>query len=114
MSKISRLENKENSRMSLPIERIKKIRPLHDRVLVEVKSETENKTAGGILLPEQTKERPQMGTVIATGPGKANAQGVVQPVQVRAGEQIFFGKYAGTEVGENFIILREDEIFGVV
>jgi chaperonin GroES len=92
-----------------------KIRPLHDRVIVK-RIEEEEKTKGGIIIPDTAKEKPQEGRVIAVGPGK-NDDGKVIPLGVKAGDKILFGKYSGTEIkldGEDHLILREDDILGVI
>jgi chaperonin GroES len=93
-----------------------KIRPLNDRVLVTRVAE-EQKTAGGIIIPDTAKEKPQEGKVVAVGPGKTNEQGERTPLQVKAGDRILFGKYAGTEIkidGEEQIFMREDDILAVL
>lgn len=90
-----------------------KIRPLHDRVLVE-RLEQEEKTAGGIYIPDAAKEKAQTGKVIAIGNGRVLNDGSVAPLAVKAGDIVFFGKYAGTEAGKEHVILREDDILGVV
>lgn len=92
------------------------IRPLGDRVLVERKA-AEEKTAGGIYIPESGKEKPQEGTVIAVGPGKRDSQGQVHAVDVKVGDQVLFGKYAGTEVtmaDKEYFVMNESDIIGVV
>jgi len=92
-----------------------KIRPLHDRVIVK-RIEEEEKTKGGLIIPDTAKEKPQEGTVVAVGPGKQD-DGKVIALDVKAGDRILFGKYAGTEIkldGEEHLILREDDILGVV
>ena len=93
-----------------------KIRPLNDRVLV-IRVEEEQKTAGGIIIPDTAKEKPQEGKVVAVGPGKINEQGERTPLQVKAGDRILFAKYAGTEIkidGEEQIFMREDDILAVL
>jgi len=93
-----------------------KIRPLQDRVLVTRINE-EEKTKGGIIIPDTAKEKPQEGKVVAVGKGKVNDEGKVTPLDVKAGDRILFGKYAGSEVkieGEEHLILREDDILGVI
>ncbi len=93
-----------------------KIRPLNDRVLV-TRVEEEQKTAGGIIIPDTAKEKPQEGKVVAVGPGKTNEQGERTPLEVKAGDRILFGKYAGTEIkidGEEQIFMREDDILAVL
>jgi len=92
------------------------IRPLHDRVLVQRVKE-EEKTKGGIIIPDSAKEKPIEGKVVAVGNGKVTDDGKVRALQVKAGDRILFGKYAGTEVkidGEEHLIFREEEILGVV
>jgi chaperonin GroES len=92
-----------------------KIRPLHDRVIVK-RIEEEEKTKGGLIIPDTAKEKPQEGRVIAVGPGKQD-DGKVIPLGVKAGDKILFGKYSGTEIkldGEEHLILREDAILGVI
>ncbi|MBW2057243.1 MAG: co-chaperone GroES [Deltaproteobacteria bacterium] len=93
-----------------------KIRPLQDRVIVK-RVEEEEKTKGGIIIPDTAKEKPIEGKVIAVGKGKVREDGTVQPLDVKEGDRILFGKYAGTEVkieGEEHLIMREDDILGVV
>ena len=93
-----------------------KLRPLHDRILVKRIAE-EKMTAGGIIIPDSVKEKPIEGKVIAVGNGKTNEEGVVRPLDVKKGDRILFGKYAGTEIkleGEEYIIFREDEVLGIV
>ena len=92
------------------------IRPLHDRVLVQRVKE-EEKTKGGIIIPDSAKEKPIEGKVIAVGNGKLLEDGSVRKLEVKKGDRILFGKYSGTEVkidGEEHLIMREDDIFGVV
>ena len=91
-------------------------RPLHDRVLVR-RVEAEEKTAGGIIIPDTAKEKPQEGEVVAVGPGARDDSGKIQPLDVKAGDRILFGKWSGTEVkieGEDFLIMKESDIMGVV
>jgi len=93
-----------------------KIRPLQDRVIVK-RLEEEEKTKGGIIIPDTAKEKPQEGKVIAVGKGKLTEDGKVIPLDVKAGDKILFGKYAGTEVkieGEEHLIMREEDILGVI
>ena len=93
-----------------------KVRPLADRILVKRIPE-ETKTAGGILIPDNAKEKPSEGSVIAVGSGKVLKDGTVRPLEVKVGERILFGKYSGTEVkveGEDHLILREEDILGIV
>ena len=93
-----------------------KIRPLQDRVIVK-RLEEEEKTKGGIIIPDTAKEKPQEGKVIAVGKGKVTEEGKLIPMDVKAGDRILFGKYSGTEVkieGEEHLIMREDDILGVI
>jgi chaperonin GroES len=93
-----------------------KIRPLFDRVLVQ-RNDEPTKTKSGLFLPETAKEKPIEGTVLAAGNGKVTEDGKVRPLAVKAGDKIVFGKYAGTEVkvdGQDRLILREDDILGIV
>jgi chaperonin GroES len=93
-----------------------KIRPLNDRVLVK-RLEEEQKTAGGIIIPDTAKEKPAEGQVVAVGPGKLNSKGERVAIDIKAGDRVLFSKYGGTEVkidGEDFLIMREDDILGVV
>ncbi len=93
-----------------------KLRPLQDRILVK-RVEEETKTAGGIFIPETAKEKPQRGEIIAVGNGKKTEDGKVIPIDLKVGEKVLFGKYAGTEIkieGEEFLIMREDDILGVM
>jgi chaperonin GroES len=92
------------------------VRPLHDRVLVERIEEGEQKV-GGIYIPDTAKEKPQQGKVVAVGNGRVTDKGEVLPLDVKTGDTILFGKYAGTEIkvdGKEYLIVREDEILGVV
>ena len=92
------------------------LRPLHDRILVERIEEGEQKV-GGIIIPDTAKEKPQQGKVIAVGAGKADKDGKRIPLDVKAGDTILFGKYSGQEIkveGEEYLIMREDEVLGVV
>jgi chaperonin GroES len=93
-----------------------KIRPLQDRLIIKRIAE-EEKTKGGLIIPDTAKEKPQEGKVIAVGKGKANEDGKVTPLDVKAGDRVLFGKYAGTEIkidGEEHLIMREDDILGVI
>lgn len=93
-----------------------KLRPLNDRVLVK-RIESEEKTAGGIIIPETAKEKPMEGEVVAVGEGRVLENGKVRPLELKAGDRVFFRKYAGTEVtieGTEHLIMREDEILAVV
>jgi len=93
-----------------------KFRPLHDRVVVR-RIEAEEKTAGGIIIPDTAKEKPQQGEVIAVGPGARDENGKVQPLDVQVGDRVLFGKWSGTEVkidGQDLLIMKESDIMGVV
>ena len=93
-----------------------KIRPLQDRVIVK-RLEEEEKTKGGIIIPDSAKEKPQEGKVVAVGKGKVTEDVKVIPLDVKAGDRILFGKYAGTEVkieGEEHLIMREEDILGII
>ena len=93
-----------------------KFRPLHDRVVIR-RIEGEERTKGGIIIPDTAKEKPQEGEVIAVGPGGRDESGKLVPLDVKAGDRVLFGKYSGTEVkieGEEHLILREDDILGVI
>jgi len=93
-----------------------KIRPLHDRVLVK-RLEEEAKSKGGIIIPDTAKEKPIMGKIVATGKGKVKDDGTIVPLDVKKGDKVLFSKYGGTDVKvgeEEYLILREDDILGVV
>jgi len=93
-----------------------KFRPLHDRVVVR-RIDAEEKTAGGIIIPDTAKEKPQQGEVLAVGPGKRDDAGKLVPLDVKAGNQILFGKWSGTEVkidGEELLIMKESDIMGII
>ena len=93
-----------------------KVRPLHDRIVVR-RIEEEEKTKGGIIIPDTAKEKPQEGKVIAVGDGKLNEKGERIPLDVKKNDRVLFGKYAGSEItidGEEYIIMREDDIIAVV
>ena len=93
-----------------------KFRPLHDRVVVE-RIDAEAKTTGGIIIPDTAKEKPQEGEVISVGPGARDDNGKVQPLEVKAGDRILFGKWSGSEVkidGEDLLIMKESDILGVI
>jgi chaperonin GroES len=93
-----------------------KVRPLHDRVIVK-RVEEEEKTKGGIIIPDTAKEKPVEGKVIAVGDGKLADDGKKIPLEVKAGNKILFGKYAGTEIqidGEEHLIMREDDIIAII
>jgi chaperonin GroES len=92
------------------------VRPLHDRLIIQRLDEGEQKV-GGIIIPDTAKEKPQQGQVIAAGTGKVKDDGTRQQPDVKAGDRILFGKYAGQEIkleGEDYLILREDEVLGVI
>jgi chaperonin GroES len=91
-------------------------RPLHDRVVVR-RLDAEEKTAGGIIIPDTAKEKPMEGKVIAAGPGARNEAGALVPLDVKAGDRILFGKWSGTEVklnGEDLMIMKESDIMGII
>ena len=93
-----------------------KFRPLHDRVVVR-RVDAEEKTLGGIIIPDTAKEKPQQGEVLAVGPGKRDEAGKLLPLDVKTGDQILFGKWSGTEVkvdGEDLLIMKEDDIMGII
>ena len=91
-------------------------RPLHDRVLVR-RLEQDERTKGGIIIPDTAKEKPQEGEVVAAGPGARNDKGEIAPLDVKVGDRILFGKWSGTEVkvdGEELLIMRESDILGII
>ena len=91
-------------------------RPLHDRILVR-RIEADEKTAGGIIIPDTAKEKPQEGEVIAVGPGARDQQGQIVALDVKAGDRVLFGKWSGTEIkvdGEDLLIMKESDILGVI
>ena len=93
-----------------------KVRPLHDRILVR-RIEEEEKSKGGIIIPDTAKEKPQEGKVIAVGKGKVNDDGELRPLDVHKGDRILFGKYSGTEIqleGDEHLIIREDDVLAVL
>ena len=93
-----------------------KFRPLHDRVLVE-SLDSEEKTSGGIIIPDTAKEKPQEGKVIAVGPGSKSEEGKITPMDVKVGDHVLFGKWSGTEVkvdGKDYSIMKESDIMGVI
>jgi chaperonin GroES len=93
-----------------------KFRPLHDRVVVR-RLEAEEKTAGGIIIPDTAKEKPMEGEVVAVGPGARDEAGKLVPLDVKAGDRILFGKWSGTEVkldGEELLIMKESDIMGII
>jgi chaperonin GroES len=93
-----------------------KFRPLHDRVVVR-RLESEERTKGGIIIPDTAKEKPQEGEVVAVGPGARDESGKIQPLDLKAGDRILFGKWSGTEVkidGEELLIMKESDFMGVI
>jgi chaperonin GroES len=93
-----------------------KLTPLHDRILVR-RIEEQESVRGGIIIPDTAKEKPQEGEVIGVGKGKSNDEGKVFPLDVKEGDRILFGKYAGTEIkidGEEYLIMREEEVLGIL
>jgi chaperonin GroES len=93
-----------------------KFRPLHDRVLLK-RVDQEEKTAGGIIIPDTAQEKPMEGEVVATGPGARGEDGKIQALDVKAGDRVLFGKWSGTEVkvdGEDLLIMKESDIMGVI
>ena len=92
------------------------LRPLHDRLLVK-RLEEKEQIQGGIIIPDTAKEKPQQAKVLAVGPGRVTDDGKLQPMDIKAGDTVVFGKYAGTEVkidGEDLLIIREDDVLGVL
>ena len=93
-----------------------KFRPLHDRVVLR-RIEEDERTKGGIIIPDTAKEKPQQGEVVAVGPGARDEKGVVQPLEVKAGDRVLFGKWSGSEVkidDEELLIMKESDILGVL
>ncbi len=93
-----------------------KVKPLHDRILVE-RIDEEEKTPGGIIIPDTAKEKPSRGKVVAVGSGRKTEDGKVIPLEVKVGDKILFGKYAGTEIkieGKEYLMMREDEVFAII
>lgn len=93
-----------------------KLRPLHDRIIVK-RTEEEEKTSGGIIIPDTAKEKPQQGKAIAVGKGKLLENGKVNPMTVKKGDRVLFGRYAGTDIkieGEEHLIMREDDILAII
>jgi chaperonin GroES len=92
------------------------VRPLHDRILVRRMAE-EVKTAGGIIIPETAKEKPQRGEIVAAGKGRVTEDGKVTPLDVKIGDRVLFGKYSGTELklnGEDYLMMKEEDILGIL
>jgi chaperonin GroES len=93
-----------------------KFRPLHDRILIR-RVESDERTKGGIIIPDTAKEKPQEGEVIATGPGARNEQGEITALDVKPGDRVLFGKWSGTEIrldGEDLLIMKESDVMGVL
>jgi chaperonin GroES len=93
-----------------------KVRPLHDRVIIERLDETESRQ-GAIIIPDSAKEKPQRGTIVAAGKGRIEKDGRVTPLDVKAGDTILFGKYAGQDItvdGTEYLIMREEEVLGII
>lgn len=91
----------------------KKFSPLGDRVFVK-RVENNERSEGGIIIPDAAKERAQIGEVIAAGPGRIDNNGKLIPMTVKKGDRIYFGKYSGTEVGDDYLIMREDDVLGII
>jgi len=90
-----------------------KIQPLYDRVLIKRREEAE-KTAGGLYIPDTAKDKAQTGEVVAVGEGRVSENGMLSPLRVKRGDIVFFGKYAGTDAGDDYVVLREDDILGII
>jgi chaperonin GroES len=113
---LSRLFQRGSANNLKKREKSMKFRPLHDRVVVR-RVQSEEKTAGGIIIPDTAKEKPQEGEVIAAGPGARDESGKLVPLDVKVGDRILFGKWSGTEVkldGEELLIMKESDIMGIV
>ena len=94
-----------------------KVRPLHDRIIVQRLEDDDEQQVGGIIIPDTAKEKPQQGKVVAVGKGKVKEDGGILPMDVKDGDTILFGKYSGQEIkldGDDYLIMREDEVLGVV
>ncbi|MBC8416025.1 MAG: co-chaperone GroES [Candidatus Cloacimonetes bacterium] len=94
-----------------------KLKPLDDRVVIEIKEELEEKNVGGIIIPDTAKEKPQIGEIIAVGPGKINDEGKIIPVSVKVGDKILYGKYGGTEVDiedKKYLIISSSDILAII
>jgi chaperonin GroES len=94
-----------------------KVRPLHDRIIVKRLDEDDEQKVGGIIIPDTAKEKPLQGKVMAVGKGKIKEDGGIQPMDVKKGDTILFGKYSGQEIkldGEEYLIMREDDVLGIV
>ena len=93
-----------------------KFRPLHDRIVVR-RIDAEEKSSGGIIIPDTAKEKPSEGEVIATGPGARDDAGALQPLDVKAGDRVLFGKWSGTEIkldGKDYLIMKESDVMGII
>lgn len=91
-----------------------KIRPLYDRILVKRREEFEEKSPAGIIIPDTAKEKGQLGIVVAVGEGRRTESGALTPLKVKVGDTVFFAKYGGTEAGKDYMILREDDVLGII
>jgi len=100
--------------MNLNEDKVIKITPTQDRILIKRLEEKENTTSGGIFIPESSKEKAQIGIVLAVGPGKINSNGILIETKIKKNDTVFFGKFSGTEVINNYLILREDEVLGTL
>ena len=100
--------------MSLNEEKIKKICPTQDRILIKRIEEKTNTTPGGIFIPEVAKEKAQIGLVIAVGQGRINSNGILIQTKIKVGDSVFFGKFSGTEIENDYLILREDEVLATL
>jgi chaperonin GroES len=92
---------------------MEKIRPLYDRLYIE-RIDMDEKTSGGLYIPESSKEKGQTGKVLAAGSGRVSLEGTKTPLQVKVGDVVFFGKYSGTDIDDKFVILKEDDVLAVV
>ena len=92
---------------------LQQLRPTADRLLV-MRLDGEEKTHGGIIIPDAAKQKTQAGTVLAAGPGQKDKDGKLIPMDIKVGDTVYFGKYAGTEAGDDYLIIREDEILGII
>lgn len=93
---------------------IEKLRPLYDRLLVKRLEDVEEKSPAGIIIPDTAKEKAQIGKVVAVGEGRRTDSGSIIPLKVKVGDTVFFAKYAGTDAGKDHLILREDDVLGIV
>jgi chaperonin GroES len=99
--------------MNLDNKKIKHIHPLYDRILIE-KLPGEEKTSGGIFIPNAAQEKPQIGKILATGKGKVTTTGSIIPLSVKVGDTVFFSKFSGTEVLEGYLLIREEEVLAII